>query len=72
MQSPMADEYLCQQALSPCSHTKISPSVVLKTYVPCKSVFFSKILDGLISLFDFIFISSQKVCMSKFYVSYFD
>ena len=24
MQSPIADEYLCQQALSSCSHTKIN------------------------------------------------
>ena len=54
MQSPIADEYLCQQALSPCSHTKISPSVVLNTFVPGKSVFFSKILDGLIALSDYL------------------
>ena len=37
-----------------------------------KFSFFSKILDVLISFFDFIFISSQIVSMSKFYVSCLD
>jgi len=37
-----------------------------------KFSFFSKILDGLISFFDFIFISLQIVCMGEFYVSCLD